>query len=130
MKVVFNYVLVGIPQINIQGAGMGSLVCYVFITAMALYCLCKQTRIRPNFVSIFIKPLLSGVFCALAAYLSHLLFIRFMPGKVATLCAIAMAVLVYFISLLALKAVTKGDILRLPKGQKIAKILEKHKWIE
>ena len=32
IKIILNYTLVGIPAINIQGAGVGTLVCYVFIT--------------------------------------------------------------------------------------------------
>ena len=37
IKIILNYTLVGIPAINIQGAGVGTLVCYVFITFFALY---------------------------------------------------------------------------------------------
>ena len=45
IKIILNYTLVGIPAINIQGAGVGTLVCYVFITFFALYFLCKEAHV-------------------------------------------------------------------------------------
>lgn len=130
IKVVLNYTMVGIPEINIQGAGVGTLVCYVFITAAALYFLCREAHIVPNFVSIFIKPLIAAGLCATTAYVTNSLLGRILSSaKLCTLIALVAAVLVYVIALFALKAITKDDVLMLPKGQKIAKILEKHRWI-
>ena len=43
--------------------------------------------------------------------------------------AIVAAVIVYIIALFALRAVTAEDISMLPKGRKIAKVLEKYKLI-
>lgn len=129
IKIVLNYTLVGIPEINIQGAGVGTLVCYAFITVAALYYLCREAKIVPNFVSIFIKPFIAALFCVAAAYASQGLLSMVIPSKFATLACIVVAVVIYVIALLLLKAITKEDILMLPKGQKIAKLLEKRKWI-
>lgn len=129
LKVVLNYVLSGIPEINVLGAGTGTLVCYAFTTIFAIIFLCKETHIVPNFVSVFIKPLLASGFCAIAAYLVQSLAEKFISGKIATCFALIAAGAVYSIALLCLKAITYDDILMLPKGQKIAKILEKHNWI-
>ena len=43
--------------------------------------------------------------------------------------AIGVAVVVYAIAVLLLKTLVKNDILLLPKGEKIAEILEKYKLI-
>ena len=48
---------------------------------------------------------------------------------VLTLAAILFACVVYVIALVLFKAISKDDVLMLPKGQKIAKVLEKHHWI-
>jgi stage V sporulation protein B len=129
IKVVLNYILTGIPEINVLGAGAGTLVCYAFTTVMAIYYLCKQTHIVPNFVSVLLKPLLASVFCAAGAYFSQILFAKFMPDRVATCCAIVIAVVIYSFALLFFRAISRDDVIMLPKGQKIAKILEKHNWI-
>lgn len=129
IKIILNYTLVGIPQINIQGAGVGTMVCYAMITVLSLYFLCKETKIIPDFMSVFIKPLLAGVSCAVAAYASQGLLSHVISPKIATIFAILIAVIVYIIALFVFCAVTASDIRMLPKGEKIAKILEKRHWI-
>ncbi len=130
IKIVLNYTMVGIPEINIQGAGTGTLVCYAFISISALYFLCKETRILPNFISVFIKPLIASGLCAASAYVSYSLLSKFVfGGRISTIISLCIAVLVYVIALFCLRAITKDDVMMLPKGQKIAKILEKHRWI-
>ena len=130
IKIALNYMLVGIPSINIQGAGVGTLICYAFITASSLYLLCREAHIVPNLVSVFIKPLIASALCAVAAWVSNSLLAFFLPNRLATLLALCVAVIVYVIALLAIRAINRSDILMLPKGQKIIKILEKHRWIE
>ena len=49
----------------------------------------------------------------------------FAPHRVATVCAIAAAIIVYIIVLLILRTFTATVIEFLPKGEKIAKLLAK-----
>ena len=129
IKIIVNYILVGIPEINIQGANVGSIVCYGFVTVMAMFFLCRETKIIPDFISIFVKPLIASVICALAAYYSEQLFDIFLRQRIATILAVITAVIVYVIALLLLRAVKREDIISMPKGNKILKILEKYKLI-
>lgn len=129
IKIIVNYVLVGIPEINIQGANVGSIVCYGFVTVVAMFCLCRETKIIPDFVSILVKPLMASIVCGLAAYFSEIFFDVFFKQKIATLLAIVTAVVVYIIFLFIFKAIKREDILQMPKGNKIIKILEKRKLI-
>jgi stage V sporulation protein B len=130
IKLALNYTLVGIPEINVMGAGTGTLVCYMCITVFSLYFLCRETKIVPNFVAIFLKPLLASILCVGAAYFVQIVGTSLLHhGKIATILAIAVAGVVYAVCMLWFKALDRNDILMLPKGQKIAKILEKHNWI-
>ena len=130
MKIIVNYVLVGIPQINIQGANIGSIVCYGFVTVVALFVICRETKIIPDFISIFVKPLIAGLICGAAAYFSEIFFDMFFKQRIATILAVVTAIVVYLIALLLLKAIKREDVLQMPKGNKIVKILEKRKLIE
>ena len=130
MKIIVNYVLVGIPQINIQGANIGSIVCYGFVTVVALFVICRETKIIPDFVSIFVKPLLAGLVCGAAAYFSEIFFDMFFKQRIATILAVVTAVIAYIIALFIFKAIKREDVLQMPKGNKIVKILEKRKLIE
>ena len=129
IKVAINYVFSGIPEINILGAGAGTLVCYLLITILGMILLCRVTKIRPSFLSAFVKPAVSSMVCCAVSYVSQTLLALVIPDKAATCIALAIAVIVYIIALLLCKAISKTDVLMLPKGQKIAKILEKHNWI-
>ena len=129
IKIIVNYILVGIPEINIQGANVGSIVCYGFVTVVAMFVLCRRTKIVPDFVSILIKPLIAGIACGAAAYFSEILFDFFMIQKAATIAAVLVAIVVYFTVLLLIRAIKREDILQMPKGNKIVKILEKRKLI-
>lgn len=129
MKIVVNYILVGIPEINIQGANIGSIVCYGFVTVVALFVLCRETKIVPDFVSIFVKPLFAGIVCGAAAYFSEIFFDFFFRQRIATVLAVITAIIVYIIALFVFRAIKREDILQMPKGNKILKILEKRKLI-
>ena len=125
IKILVNYVLVGIPEINIQGAGTGTLVCYAFVTTISLYMLCKETKVIPNFKVVFVKPLLSGICSSIAAYASYGLLSHVLTSRISTLCSVAIAVLVYVIALFAFRAITVDDIKMIPGMKKFLKILEK-----
>ncbi len=130
IKLVLNYTLVGIPEINVMGAGTGTLVCYICITVFSLYFLCRETKVVPNFVSIFLKPFLASIICVSIAYFVQKFgAVLLHQEKLATLFAIAAAGVIYIICMLWFKALKKSDIIMLPKGQKIVKILENHNWI-
>ena len=85
----------------------------------------------PNFKSVFLKPFIVAAICAAAAFGVYQLGAAVLPrfAKYLTLAAILVACLVYIAALLLLKAISKDDVLMLPKGEKIAKVLEKHNFI-
>ncbi len=131
IKILATYVVAGIPQINILGAGCGTLLCYLFAAVASVVCLCRITKIVPNFTSVFLKPFLAAAICAAAAFGVYQLGAAILPqfAKYLTLAAILVACVVYIAALLLLRAISKDDVLMLPKGQKIAKVLEKHNFI-
>ncbi len=129
MKIVVNYILVGIPEINIQGANVGSIVCYGFVTVVAMFTLCRLTGIIPDFISIMVKPLLAAIVCGLTAYFSEIVYDAFLIQKAATVLAVLTAIVAYIIAMFLFRAVKREDILQMPKGNKIVKVLEKHKLI-
>lgn len=129
MKIVVNYILVGIPEINIQGANVGSMVCYGFVTVVAMFVLCRQTKVVPDFMSILVKPLIAAIICGASAYFSEILFDTVFVQRVATILAVIVAIIVYVFALLLLQAIKREDIVQMPKGNKIVKVLEKHHLI-
>jgi stage V sporulation protein B len=75
-----------------------------------------------------IKPAIATVVMAVISYLSYLSLIHFgVYEAISTIVGILIAVAVYAIMILILRILSKEDILSLPKGEKIYKILNKLK---
>ncbi len=135
-KIVCNFILVGNPKINVYGAVVGTILFYVVIVACNLTSLLRITKVRVNWSSVIVKPLMSAALCGITAFAAYGLLSKLFPAEttesilnmdtVATVIAVGLAVVVYVISLLLLKGVAKEDIAVLPKGEKIAKMLEKY----
>lgn len=131
LKIVVNFILVGIPSVNVVGAPVGTLVCYAFIFISNLYCLIKHSHVRISLMSTLIKPLIASLLCGVSAWAAPRLLTNIMPaqGNIVSILSILVAVIVYAVSVICVRAVTKEDVLSLPKGQKIARALEKLGWI-
>ena len=129
IKIVTNFVLVSVPEINVKGAPVGTLLCYVFLFLASMYFVCKQTELVPNIKATFVKPFAAAAVCGVAAFLSHRLFDTLIGGRIATVISIIFAALIYAICLLLFRVLTKDDINMLPKGKKFVKILEKYRLI-
>lgn len=125
IKLVVNFIFVAIPKFNIQAAPYGSLVCYIVIMIIDIIAINKYAGIRVNLYAIFIKPIFAGAICAAGAKISYLAANIVMSERFATVVAICFAVVIYGITVLLIKCVSKKDFLMVPKGEKIAKILEK-----
>lgn len=124
VKIVVNYVLVGIPEINIVGAPIGTLVCYVCITALDLITMRKSVTTRPAVFKNLVRPFLAAAIMGAATYMAyHVLEQALGSARLACLAALVFAVVVYLVLAVALRCVTYEDCLLLPKGEKIAKIL-------
>jgi len=128
LKLAVNYTVVSIPHINIQGAPFGTILCYLFIAVSSIITLCKITQVKISFYQTFLKPFLCAAVCAGTAYASFGFISRMIAkpfSKTATVLSIIIAGSVYAISLMLSNTIKKSDILMLPNGEKIVKILEK-----
>lgn len=124
LKIAANAALVGRADIGIKGAPVGTLCCYVLITVLNLIAIHRCIPQRPDYFRIFIRPLTATALMAVAATGCHSFLTRVLDGSgIAVLLAIAAAVLVYAVAAVLLGAVTRQDLLALPKGEKIADFL-------
>ncbi|MCI8651626.1 MAG: polysaccharide biosynthesis protein [Oscillospiraceae bacterium] len=123
-KVVVNYNLVGNPDIRINGAPVGTLCCFIVISALEIFIIRRAIPKPPSFLRAFLKPFLASALMAAAAWGSYGLLHRFLGNSLSTVGAILVGVVVYLILVLALRVISKDDLALMPKGDKIAKILK------
>ena len=130
VKLVTNYFLVGTPSININGAPIGTTLCYATITILNFIMLFKTTHIRPNFLNMLIKPLVSAAAMGVGAVVCYNVLSGIINPHIATLAAMFIAAFIYFFMLVALRGFIREDMLLMPKGKKLVSIMERFGWIK
>jgi len=123
VKVLINFVLVGIASLNIVGAAIGTMICYLVIVAMNILAMYRKKSIDLRSLGGLGKPLLAGALMAAVAYMANGFLSSLLGGTLGCLAAICVAAVVYVILVIALKVITYDDCMLLPGGEKIAKIL-------
>ncbi len=122
VKVVANFFLVGNPEINIKGAPVGTILCYIVIAVLNLIVVGLVMAKRPGYMQLFLKPAVATAAMAVTAKFGYRL-LSGLGNSLATLGAIAAAALVYLILVLALRIITREDLELLPHGDRLARIL-------
>lgn len=125
VKLITNYILIGIPAIGIYGAPISTFLCYFVITAVNVFFMSKYTDVTPAVIKTFFRPLLASIVCMAASFASYWFLSGVMNPKIATLVAILTAFVVYVFAVLLLGAVNRDDLSMLPKGDKIYSVMHK-----
>ncbi len=127
LKIILNFTMIANPSINIKGACISSTCCYIVMVGINLVMLLKETKVKINLVSVFLKPMIAGLICGVAAKgAMYLLYdVMGIESRLITIVAVGVGAVFYAISILLLKGIVKDDVEMLPKGEKIAKILAK-----
>lgn len=125
-KIAVTYALVAVPSLNIKGAAIGSIVVYAIPTVMSMRDIRKYTGAKIDFGLTFIKPLIASVLMALCAFASYRLMFSFLgSNSISTLIAVMVGVIVYVILIFLTKSITREEISRIPKGNKLLRIMDK-----
>ena len=133
-KVIINYVLVSNPAININGAPVGTTVCYFIYMFLNLIYVRKITKAEIGF-NFWIKPLGAAVIMAVVAYFGYNI-LNMLTGDGFIFMALnfvvsgGLSVVAYLLTIISLGGISKEDILVMPKGDKIVKVFIKIKLIK
>lgn len=130
VKVILTYTLTVVPSINIRGAAISTVVAYAIASLLDLSSLVNVTKLKFNYKDIVLKPLISAVGMAIMVRLSFLMLGGILGDKIATLLAVGVGVVVYVVLLIVTGALTKEDFAMIPKGDKLAKKLERFRKIK
>lgn len=125
LKCILNLVLVPIPAIGAAGAAFATVVCHAVAFFIGFNVLRANMKLDLNFSKFIAKPFLATLAMGICSYATYLLLTGINIGKMATIIAILVAIIIYIISVVALKIFTKEEIFMIPYGQKLYKILEK-----
>ncbi len=126
IKIIVNLLLVSRPEININGAPIGTFLCYMTVMLLNMISIKKITNITYEFSDFVIKPLLCVLVMGAATIICYdFIFRNTMNYVVALLGSIIFACIVYAVMIFFVRCIKKEDILLLPKGDKIYALLVK-----
>ncbi|MCD8391198.1 MAG: polysaccharide biosynthesis protein [Firmicutes bacterium] len=123
-KVILNLVLIRIPSVNIYGAAISSIACQLISFVICFAVLSKHIKLKMTLGKYVVKPLTASLVMGIAAigvYKIVTLFLGtgFTPNLIASIAAIAVAVVVYFLMVFVLKILSEDEIKQLPAGDKL-----------
>ena len=134
LKIFNNYNLVGMPGVGIYGAPFGNVLCFGLCMILDLIIISRVIPGRPSYVSVFAKPAAASALMGLGAWGVYGLAAKVLADSqgvlsrsgnlLATAAAIGVAVIIYGVLVIALRAISKDDLKLMPKGEKIAKLLK------
>ena len=141
VKIVTNYNLVAVPTIGISGAPVGNVLCFGLCMVLDLVVIARVIHGRPDYLPLLAKPAAAAGVMGLGAWAVYGLLSKLLSyeevtkagetiqtlGKtgngIAVMGAILIAVILYAVLVVALRAISREDLSLMPKGDKIAKIL-------
>ena len=113
-KIVLNYLLIGMPGVNIHGAPIASLVCYTVSMVPNLYYMLKYTRSRFNWADWVVRPGLATTAMGVVVWaLRELLPVN----RLTLIVEVAAGVVVYAAAALVFKAITRDDLRSFRRGR-------------
>ena len=132
MNIVLNWFLVGNPNINIFGAPIGTLLCYVVMSGLNLWFVMNKLPERPKLAKVFFMPAINCLIMGFVAWLLYpavlgLIGAGTQPERklvlIGLVAAIGAAIIVYLLLTIVTRAITLDDMKLVPKGEKIAALL-------
>ncbi|MBS7298907.1 MAG: polysaccharide biosynthesis protein [Eubacteriales bacterium] len=126
VKFILNVILIRIPQINIFGAPIGSIVCQIISFSYGFTVLRKSVPVKLPVIKYISKPVTASIIMAISAIMVYTVLYRITAiNIVSLLIAIFIAIIVYFASVIALKILSENEIEQLPAGNMLLRAAKK-----
>ena len=124
-KIAATWFFVGNPRLNIYGAPLGTLCCYLVMLTTNLLFMARHMARPMNLWRILGRPGLSAALMGAAAWgVYRVLYgTAGLPNLVAFGAAVCAGVVVYVVAVIAFRAITLEDMKLFPRGERLAKLL-------
>lgn len=123
-KFAVSYALMGDPAYQMRGAPIGTLVCYSLIFLLQLCFIAKLMHWMPPVFMAAIRPTAASVSMAAGAASTYPWLLQYLSQRTAIVLTVLLAIPVYTALMTVMHAWEAEDILPLPGGKKLARILK------
>lgn len=121
LKVFVGLWLIRIPEVNIAGAAIGTLICFALSSLIDAALCVRYAAMRTDLRDCLLLPLVACAGMSLVIFVVQ----GYVGGKAGTLAAVLSGVIVYAIILLAVGGIKPEDMRFIPKGERAAAFLRK-----
>lgn len=129
-KIAISYTLTAIPEINVIGSALGTVTAYFVAAMLELIYIKKAMNMRLSVKTFFIKPLIIVLIMFISVKLSYSFMVGMLGNTLSTVVSIAIGGIIYIIFTIALGGIRKKELLSMPKGDKVYKVLKKLKLMK
>ena len=127
LKIILNYILVGIPQINILGAAISTNISYLLVAVLNIIQIKKIMKYKIDFIDLFIKPVFASI---IMGYTIIKILSYTKDNSCSNIISVAICVItgsfIYLVTIIIIKGITKNDLENIPYGDKMTHYLCKY----
>lgn len=123
VKLIVNLTLIPVPEINIYGAPIGSVLCQAIGCLITFSVVKKNLPVKLGVVKYFVKPFISAALMGGVVYVVSRGMASFVGNAVSTVLSIGAGFIVYVVLVFVVFRVFEDDELyQLPMGRKLIKL--------
>lgn len=123
LKVVSLLVLMNIPEVNIQGAAVSTVVCYAFAGIADTIYVIRRANLPVRFFDVVLKPLLSSAMMGFIVYMIHSFMEDMGHDTLAALASVAVGVFAYAVMAVYLRFFSREELAYIPGGKRIRRLM-------
>ena len=122
-KIVVSITFIRVPEINIQGAAYGTVICYAIAALLDVICVIKYTRASIKFMDNFVKPVLATASMGFIVYLLMPRGASSDYSRLMTLGVVAIAFVLYVFFIFFFGAINQEDMKYIPGGKRVTSLM-------
>lgn len=123
-KIILNVILIRIPELGINGAAISSIVNNFVVCIIEFIILKKMINIEFKISKFIIKPIIVTLIMAISSYNIYSFLMNFLCFNLSIILSLIFAVIIYSILVIFLKIFSYEELLSLPGGKNLGKILQ------
>jgi stage V sporulation protein B len=121
-KIVACYLLVGIPSVNILGAGISTVLAFMIAVVLNVMAVYKELKPKFSMMQTIVKPIIASVVMGIVVHFAYVFLIGIFGNTISTALSVLLGISIYGIMLFVIKALDEDDLAFLP-GKRILKKL-------
>jgi len=126
-KILLNYVLIGIPEVNVMGAAYATVACYGISAIGNVLMVLKVSKTRLKVVDALVRPAVAAGAMGVAVGLYAYKMSGVLRNSILTLSAVCVGVAVYVVMAFVMRALTPEELKMIPGGRRLTRLMNKLK---